>query len=257
MNHAVEKQVFYRRVAWVSTGHVALLLLFLIVPLIGARFREAAPTIVPIEFVVDTRTLKGEPDEGDGNEEVAEPEPPPPAATPKPRTPEPAPAPTPKVVEAAKPKVVDTAKLAKPADGTSATKTKVQVSKKKMRRPGHTLNPLTPEEIRSRLLLGAQAGTYNTAIPSEDERSMLLIRQAMDRVWVQPSRDTVGNRTVTASFRLGPGGSVSERELVRGSGIPEFDRSVEAALNAVDRIPGLSVSFLERHRVLTIEFVVK
>lgn len=250
---------FHRRFVHVTIGHIVVLALVLVTPAFRGLFRRKVAVVTPIDFVVDTRTLKG-----DGEEQSEDPPAPPVRLeTPEPPAPKPeAPKPKPKPQEIPKPKPpkpkeAEQPPVVKPPSGM----TKIEVSRVKVRRPvkgnGGTPNPLTPEEIRRRLALGARAGSYNSAIPSEEARSFGLIYQALYQAWAQPSKESVGSQSVTASIRLELDGRVADRQLVSRSGIADFDASVQAALNAVDRIPGLTVSFLQSHRVVTVLFEVQ
>jgi len=233
---------FTQNVLWVTVGHIAVVFLLFLLPLVSSLMRPKSEPMTPIDFVVNPETEKGEAAEPEPEPEKATPEPAP-KSVPHPEETVPAlkPEPAPKKTPEAKPK-------AKP------DKPKVQVSTKKVKQKVGTPNPLTPEEIRRRLALGARIGTYNSAIPSEEMRNFNLIHQALYQAWVQPSADSAGKPTAVARIRLDRTGRIIESGLERTSGVAEFDNSVLQALKAVDRVDGLTVSFLERHATVTVLF---
>lgn len=245
------KQVpFHLTAEYVAAVHLTLALLLVLLPLIPNPFHARNQAlIVPIDFVVDVTPLG----DGDADEDEEEAEAAKPAATV-----EPADAVT---KPAEKPAVKTPPKASTPPK--PETKVKVQRSTKKIKRTlGGSTTPgkptgLTPDEIRRRLAMGARAGSYNSAIPSEEAMHFGTIYRVLYDAWVQPSAATVGRANVTAELRFAPDGSIVGRRLVKPSGVREMDTSVEQALNAVDRVPGLPVSFLNGHRQVTVLFEVQ
>jgi TonB family protein len=115
---------------------------------------------------------------------------------------------------------------------------------------------LTPEQIRDLLAKGAKPSDH-TSIPSEDARCFEAIRQAFFRSWEQPSKAAVGDAVAELGFTLSGDGRVGARRLARSSGNALLDESVLAAARSVDRIYGLTPSFLSRHRDVTVSFKVE
>ncbi len=229
----------YRTAEYVTAGHLLAILLVMLAPLISRLWPRARPDLVmPIDFVVDVTPR--------GVAMDAEPE----APAPRPEAPEavarPEPAPT------ARPDVKPDPPKPRPQIERSTTRVRRTLDATPGKPEG-----LTPEEIRRRLAMGARPGTHNSAIPSDAAMHFGRIYRALYEAWTQPSAAAVGRSTVTAELRFATDGRIVGRKLLNPSGIPEFDRSVERALNAVDRVPGLPVSFLEQHRVVTVLFEVQ
>lgn len=234
----------------VTAWHLFLVLAFMVSPyLLMLRPSPPPESVFIVDFVVDPTPFgAGTPDDA-------------------PETP---PAPDPVVVmdapdavaRPAPPKPTPQVELTKP----KVEKPKIEVSKVKVKRPlgeaAATTRPgrpdgLTPEEIRRRLAMGARVGTFNSAIPSDAQLEFGRIYRLLYDAWEQPSAAAVRGATVTAELGFGPDGSIVRRRLAKPSGMPDFDRSVDRALKAVDRIPGLPLSFVDKHPVVTILFEVQ
>lgn len=71
---------------------------------------------------------------------------------------------------------------------------------------------------------------------AESERYKILIRQKVERNWVRPP-STGHDLSCIVHVRLQPGGDVAEAHVVRGSGNPVFDRSVENAVYKASPLP--------------------
>lgn len=71
---------------------------------------------------------------------------------------------------------------------------------------------------------------------SEQEKYKLLIRQKVSRNWNRPAGTTAGLKC-TVRVRLTPGGEVLQAQVVRSSGNPVFDRSVENAVYKAAPLP--------------------
>jgi len=115
---------------------------------------------------------------------------------------------------------------------------------------------MTEEEIRKLLAEGAKLSDH-TSIPDEDSRCFEIVRRTLYGAWSQPGRAEAGNAQAEITLRLGPGGKILGSEIARPSGNRVLDRSVLDALNAVERISGLTAGFMERHKVITISFRVE
>jgi len=116
--------------------------------------------------------------------------------------------------------------------------------------------PMTEEEIRKLLAQGAKLSDH-TSVPDEDTRCFELVRRALYGAWDQPAAAEAGNARAEVALRLGAGGRVVSRDIVKSSGNSVLDASVKVALNAVERITGLTAGFMERHKVVTISFRVE
>lgn len=124
------------------------------------------------------------------------------------------------------------------------------------RQPRPETKPLTEEEIRTLLAQGAKLSDH-TSIPDEDSRCFELVRRTLYGAWAQPAAAEAGDARAEVALRLDAGGRVVGREIVKPSGNSVLDTSVLVALNAVDRISGLTAGFMERHKVITILFRVE
>lgn len=71
---------------------------------------------------------------------------------------------------------------------------------------------------------------------SEQEKFKLLIRQKVSRNWHRPPGTTIGLKC-TVRVRLAPGGEVLQAQVIRSSGNPVFDRSVENAVYKAAPLP--------------------
>lgn len=71
---------------------------------------------------------------------------------------------------------------------------------------------------------------------AEIERYKVLIQQKVERNWVRPVT-TMQNPSCVVRVRLVPGGEVLEARVVRSSGNPAFDRSVESAVLKASPLP--------------------
>ena len=71
---------------------------------------------------------------------------------------------------------------------------------------------------------------------SEADKYRALIRQKVSRYWNRPPATSTGLRC-SVRVRLVPGGEVLEANVVRSSGNPVFDRSVEAAVHRASPLP--------------------
>lgn len=242
---------FYRSAAKVAAWHFGILILLALLPVVPGLFHRPTQPITMIDFVVDPSGLKGEggdPEPVAPPEKVPDPSPVPPPVEQK-KAPLPDEMPPPPQAE---PKKADAKKTP-----DKAKKPEIQVSKRKVQRSVGTQNPLSAEQIGRLRALGAKVGTYNSDIPSDEQLGLGRIRDALYGAWAQPSRESVGGRTVDASIRMDLDGRILERNLTRRSGIAEFDESVERALQAVERIPGLTVAFVQKHRTVSIKFEVR
>jgi colicin import membrane protein len=76
----------------------------------------------------------------------------------------------------------------------------------------------------------------STRAATEADKYKALIRDKVSRNWIRPLGAKTGLRCVVR-VRLVPGGDVLEAVVVKGSGNPVFDRSVEAAVHKASPLP--------------------
>ncbi|MBN2302375.1 MAG: TonB C-terminal domain-containing protein [Lentisphaerae bacterium] len=148
-------------------------------------------------------------------------------------------------------------RVAKPLPPKS--KTAVKVSPKRVTQSLDNVAPakqLTENEIK-KLLSAGQAPRKKTETSNDDAVYLERIRMALYEVWAQPSREEVGNVVAEMQIRFESDGSLRERKLITKSGNSVMDASVEKAVRSVNRIDGLSPSFLERRKIITISFKVE
>jgi colicin import membrane protein len=82
----------------------------------------------------------------------------------------------------------------------------------------------------------AQASARSAKRASEADKYKAAIRQKVERNWVRPTSSRKGLQC-TVRVRLIPGGEVLEAKVVRSSGDPVFDRSVESAVHKSSPLP--------------------
>jgi len=167
--------------------------------------------------------------------EISAPQPPPPVPQPPPTRDIPEPAPKP-------------------------PKPQVEVSRVKVTRPppAPPPKPLTAEEVRRLLTAGRPLPTPSARIANPGaapDLYLALVRKAMYDAWEQPGtlRPAPG-MSVLAQIRVARDGSVLRAEVVRPSGHPVMDASVEKALRDVRRLPPLPDSHTGSHRDIQISF---
>jgi len=129
---------------------------------------------------------------------------------------------------------------------------------RRMQRPSDAAPPKAvkpPSESQIRKMLALKADTPRRAPSSKDDRAFVaLVRDTMYRAWVQPSSGAPDGLVVRVTIRLSGTDSVVAATIARSSGNATMDESVETALRAVKRIPGLSADFARRNPSLTIDF---
>jgi protein TonB len=113
---------------------------------------------------------------------------------------------------------------------------------------------LSATEIERMLKNGATPGVRNTLANDEVSRCMLLIKRALYAAWDPPSRADAGSRPAEVELRFGASGRIMSARISQSSGNADYDRSVTAAVAAVDRVDGLTTAFLQRYDRLTVEF---
>ncbi len=242
---------FWLTVGIVSLGHVLLIVFLLLAGYRGCTARRPPP-LIPIEFMVAIP---------EASSSSAPPKLPPPTPPPPPsprdivlpeKKPE-SPKPTEKKPDPPKPH-----ESKPPTPPPPYPKTPKQPFQKGRRLeappspPSPTAPPLTPEEIRRLLDLGATPGN-RTVIPSGDDLYFEIIRRTLYRAWQQPA-SAPPQLKVEVELTFSTAGEILARRMLRPSGHAEMDRSVMEAVQSVVRIDGLPPAFLARRRSVTVAF---
>ncbi len=226
MSHAADLR--FRRTLW-RTAMVHALLIGGLLIYSGVRrwLQRRAPREPPTTFVALHTPAASEP----AHAPAAEPAPPPP---PQPEAPPPPPPPPPTP--------------------------RVQRSTERVRRdptPAPTPEPrLSPEEIRRRLeqsLPDSRPTPAGASTADARARYYALIQETFYRAWTQPTTIMPG-QTATVRLRVQRNGTVSQREIVQGSGQAAMDQSIERALDQVQRLPPLPDELTGAHHDFTIRF---
>jgi len=212
---------FARTLRTVTVVHVVILLLLTGGSCLKAFTRSRREIVMPIDFLVAVPLT----------EQAAEPAP---------------------VIQEVAPR-----KSPVPAKEAPKEKRKIQVSRDLVSRTSGQMPVKTPspEEIERLLREGAKPSDH-TSIPSEDARCRARIRDKLYALWSQPSYAEVGELVTEVSLTLGPAGVVESIKLTSKSGNHVLDTSVQLAVESVSRIEGLTASFLQRHRTVTVSFQV-
>ncbi len=223
------KRNFYSNLKIVAIIHVVALLLMLCWGGMSSLLKEKEKVIIPVEFIVAVASSPHSAPDNHLQAALA------PNSKPK-LTPQPKP----------KPKT-------KPRN-------RIKVNNQRVRRNSQNVEPknlLTKEEIERRLKMGATAGDRNTAIPDEDTRGFMLIRQMMYDLWQPPDKEVVGNKTAEVTLKLSLNGTLIYKQIVKRSGVAVMDTSVSAVLASAVRIAGLPRGFLQRHSNESITIIFK
>ena len=207
----------------VIVAHLALLGLLVLISGWRRFFRPKPPTVMPVEFMVAVPA----------SADAVTPE-----ILPMPE-PEPAPQPEPAPPKPPRKKIErSTRRITRPVDRPPAEKT------------------LSREEIQELLERGIKPGN-ETILPDKDGLCLDRVRRVFYAAWEQPSREEAGDTVVRASVSFGDDGAIVARRLVGSSGNALLDASVMRALNAVQRVTGLTADFIKRHRTVVIAFKVE
>lgn len=144
-----------------------------------------------------------------------------------------------------------------PPAPTPTPRPQIQRSTERVRRdaPPPAQPALTPEQIRQQLEQAVPTTTQRPGPAATDNisRYYALIDQTFRRAWEQPSAVLPGT-IVQARIRIQRDGTVTQRELIRRSGNPTMDDSVQRALQSVSRIAPLPSEISGPHHDFTIEF---
>lgn len=256
-------QAFYQRSLVISAVvHTVLIGGALCLALLQGCFHPQTE-IIPVEFTVAVATAE------DGGPEVVKPDEPPPPPPPRLREPprpqalpeepdrvaDPREKPVEKPREKAKPAEKPTEKPPpKPPPRPAET---IRQNRRVLRGPNNpnVKQTLTDAEIEKWLRdRNVRPGVRDSLPTSEEQMNFSLVRKALYDAWNAPPPASAGYRPAEVEFSIDASGRVSGARIVQSSGSAVFDESALAAVRSIDRIPGLSVRFLERNRKLTVEF---
>jgi TonB family protein len=162
--------------------------------------------------------------------------PPPPAPeTPEPPQPDPAPPPAPKPDEIPLPEKKPDVKP--PAPPKPPPKDIRQTNRVVRKGPPPKDKPLSAAEIERLLKLGAKIGE-TTQIPDDNQLALGAyfnhVHERMYAIWQQPPQlKSLPGLSTEVSITVEPGGRITARRKIRGSGNDLMDESVMAAVHAV------------------------
>lgn len=235
--------------------HAGLALALVVAGLSTWRTRRVEPRDVLVDFTV---AVPPEPDPAPPEPEPPAPEPPAPDPEPPP-PPEPdpvpvAPPPKPafekgKIVNRTPPKPEPKRTIVKRPEKKPDPPPKIQTPKVAVSGP-----KLSPEEIRKLLDKGATISDQTSIPPDENARCLALINKRFRDAWIRPDASAITGREPAVTFRLGPGGTVSDVRLSRSSGNDVLDKSALSAARAVQSVPNLSPGFIRANPVCTLTF---
>ena len=112
------------------------------------------------------------------------------------------------------------------------------------------------QEMQARLAAEQErmASQRRTAMQRMIDEYVLYIREKVERRWIPPP-DSGSGLSCTVEVRLIPSGDVIDAQIVRSSGNPVFDRSVEAAVFKASPLPVPSdLEVMENFRTIRFEF---
>ena len=138
-------------------------------------------------------------------------------------------------------------------------KRKAEVKKKaeaERKRKEEAQRKAAEQEMQARLAAEQErmASQRRTAMQRMVDEYVLYIQEKVQRSWIQPP-DSGAGLSCTVEVRLIPGGEVIDARIVRGSGNPVFDRSVEAAVLKASPLPvPPDVEVMEKFRTIRFEF---
>jgi TonB family protein len=219
-------------------------------------------------------------------QEVKAPEPIPPQPEPKPPDPKPQPrqpkeTPTETTVTDSKEstvkptppkstiKVSPTIERRRPGEGTTTTKPPVRVDSQAQGRADSQARQQAVAHVQSgvssvlnRLAANLSSGTsiepFGPGGGGEVYADWLqAVKSMYDAKWRDPSEVTDERATVRVRVKVARDGTVLSQEIVKDTGIRALDQSVQAALDAVPRLPRLPDSAKEDERTFYINFNLK
>jgi colicin import membrane protein len=132
--------------------------------------------------------------------------------------------------EAEKKKQADAEKRKRDEEQKKQDAERKKQEKERQQHAEQTLKEQLAEEERGRSAARA------AKMAPEVDKYRAAIRQRVERHWARPSSSRK-DLQCTVRVRLLPGGEVSEAKIVRSSGDPVFDRSVENAVHKASPLP--------------------
>ena len=114
-----------------------------------------------------------------------------------------------------------------------------------------------PKDWEKYLNAGYRPSNVNSGLDASDnQRCIQLISKAFHDRWVSPAW-TSELREILLSVQFGPGGKVLGYHVIQSSGDPSADRTVLKAASLVHTVRGLSSTFLDNNKTVTVRFKVK
>ena len=268
---APRRSQFKRRLVIVASGHSALVLALLVIPLVFGLFRSRKTIEIPTQFMVE---IAVDPAARKGVYEVGSPARTEPKVVDKPEPKRTKPETILKEEKKPEVKPKETKKPPKPKD----TKKPEPSKPPKQASSPSTIKPLvrpklSPDDIRRlleknaviaakpslpddllRRLKDMDGNFGNGPLLTEDMAYMELVRLTMYKVWEQPTSLPANGLVTKVEIFFGANGAVTGSRKAGGSGNATMDDSVMRAVEAVRRIPGLPASFISKHPSLIVEF---
>ena len=239
---------FFQHLSVVTIVHVSVVALLVFAAFFRGRLLSRFDKNEPTEFVVDVIPTQEGPAGRDTETVLPETEP----------ESQPAPAPV-MALEPAKESVKKPEQEARKLSDKPkkepikrSTKTVVRVNSRvvhdKNKGSVSHFNPLSEQEIKRRLALGAKASDH-TVIPGEDQRQKLIVKNVLYDSWVPPSKADAGDAVTVVRLWFGDGGWITKWKMESKSNVPVLDDSVTRLLENIRQVPGLSQDFINQYRL--------
>lgn len=134
----------------------------------------------------------------------------------------------------------------------------IKIGKRIVNKPVDTPRPkpdLTPEEIER--MLKADLPTNNGTLLNSDLPGWYygLVQATFHDQWAQPGGLSISTGDAQLSIRVHRDGTVSNRKLIKKTGVAAMDQSVMNAANAVKKLKNLPGTFSGDYIDITITFV--
>ncbi len=244
-----------RSLLWSAGLHATVALALVVAGCVSwLRFRADEPDILA-EFVV----------EPPGDPEAADPPPPPEPETepepepepddipiPDPPKPEP-PKPEPPKPEPPKRKPIEVSKKVVTFDKPAQTRPVAPPPTIQTQKIGKG-SPLTEEEFKKMLDLGATVSDHTSIPADEASRCAVLVRDQLYRAWKRPDDSAITGTPPTIAISLSEGGVVRDVVLRKSSGNAELDASAVRAARSVGTFRNLTPRFIRANQPLVIVF---
>jgi periplasmic protein TonB len=114
---------------------------------------------------------------------------------------------------------------------------------------------LTKEQIGQNLMsdMPTTQGSVSSSATADAGWYYALVQQTLNDAWVEPSSGIPGSIT-SVKIRVMRDGSITRRDMVKGSGDPDMDESVMRAVQSVTRLRPLPSVLEGAHHDITIDF---